>query len=248
MWEKFGRWQWNRLSARKKPLSIWARFSSSARCPILLSRRWGTATAGFLTWYEAAPTTHFRGLATLTNEDFAQELLAWRVNEQVPGMRARTAAKLAHSTARRLCNLEPWPAAIAPATAAPPPPGPQEQAEQAAADQVVANSNLVPASSTGTRVLNVQTIKLDTSLDHRLTAEITYLPHEKVIKTNAVYRKFMDEHCDTNRAPTLEQLTYLEQPGHRTQTSLCSGPTARDSKDEQHSRAAWWTAADNYTL
>ena len=70
-----------------------------------------TATMGFMVWFEAAPTTHNRGLATLTTDDFAEELRTWRVNGAVPSIRARTAAKLAHITARRLCLLEAWPTA-----------------------------------------------------------------------------------------------------------------------------------------
>ena len=179
-----------------------------------------TPLQSFLAWYEAAPTTHFRALGTLTVNDFAEELLTWRVNGQRPSVRARACAKLAHVTARRLCKLEPWPSAEAPtpitttlATADGNGGGTAAEAavmaREAEAQRASAGSNLVPASTSTTKLLNVQTIKLDDVLDQRLNAEITYIPETEVIRYNARYREVMDEACDEECKPTLEQLSAL---------------------------------------
>ena len=71
----------------------------------------------FLASIGATPATHYRLLAVLTSHDFEQVLGFYTVNGNAPSAIAMMAARLAHCTARRLCQLDPWPAAAAAAAA-----------------------------------------------------------------------------------------------------------------------------------
>ena len=71
----------------------------------------------FLASIGATAATHYRLLAVLTAHDFEQVLGFYAVNGNAPSAIAMMAARLAHCTARRLCQLDPWPAAAAAAAA-----------------------------------------------------------------------------------------------------------------------------------
>ena len=74
---------------------------------------------------------------------------------------------------------------------------------------MAAGSNQITASTATTRLVNVQTVRLDQTIDQRLTAEVTYVPDAEILKYNARYIRVMEEPCDPDVKPSLEQLSAL---------------------------------------
>lgn len=145
----------------------------------------------FLKFTGTNPTAHYRTLAALPPSMWDNMIGSLTVNGTAATMAEFGAAKLFHTTARCICNLDAWPNAAAPTTAPPP----------ATAQQ--------PNTANTSRPLNTPTIKLDQILDQKLTEEITYLPLPEIVKYEHNYQRIMEEPPTPATKPTSEQLTAL---------------------------------------
>ena len=172
----------------------WAGLSDiapTATTTVLLSAR-----AAFLNWADMGPQTHFRSLATMSVQDFKQQLNGWTVNSHPPSFGAMSAVILAHQTARYMCKHEVWPSEAATI---------QTQQAAIAAAAPPANNQQLPVANT----VNLPTIKVGHVLDQKLGEEITYMPPQDAQLMYARYIKVMDEAPGEDVAVTIEQLTAI---------------------------------------
>jgi hypothetical protein len=147
----------------------------------------------FLKFTGSSPTTHYRTLAALPPATWDVMIGGFTVNTTAANMAELGAAKLFHTTARCICNLDAWPSAAAPTTAPPPTPATQPN-----------------ITNTGSRALNTPTIKLDQVLDQKLSEEITYLPLPDLVRYEHNYIRIMEEAPTPATKPSAEQLTALQ--------------------------------------
>ena len=146
-----------------------------------------------------APQEHYRGLSTISPEDWKTMTAGIMVNGSPPGVMLRGKYNLFHSTARRICNLEAWPEPVtAPALTGGPAAAPTQQGSVPLHGQVV-----MPAR------VNLPTLNVGRVLDQRMTDEITYLPSGDVVKMLDRYIKIFEMEPPPPKAPTLDQLTAL---------------------------------------
>ena len=144
---------------------------------------------------QAAPDEHYRSIAMLAPADWSTATAGITFNGQPPSIALRGKIAFFHMTARRLCNLEPWPqiAAPAPAPSGLPPALPQSaQALQAS-----------------TRV-NLPVINIGKVLDQRMSDDVTFLDANDILTYNANYIRVMEVPPPTTKAVTREQLTALD--------------------------------------
>jgi hypothetical protein len=151
-----------------------------------------TPLEAFLKFTGTNPTAHYRTLAALPTAMWDTMIGGFTVNGTAANMAELGAAKLFHTTARCICNLDAWPNAAAPTTAPP----------TAAAPP--------PNAASTSRPLNTPTIKLDQVLDQKLSEEITYLPLPDIVRYEHNYQRIMEEPPTPATKPTSEQLTALQ--------------------------------------
>ena len=154
--------------------------------PVLLS-----PLEAFLKFTGTNPTAHYRTLAALPPAMWDNMIGSFTVNGTAANMAELGAAKLFHTTARCICNLDAWPNAAAPTTAPPTATAPP------------------PITANTSRPLNTPTIKLDQVLDQKLSEEITYLPLPDIVRYEHNYQRIMEEPPTPATKPTSEQLTAL---------------------------------------
>jgi hypothetical protein len=145
-------------------------------------------------YIQCAPDEHYRSIAALTAQDWAQSTSSITFNGAAPSVGLRGKIALFHATARRLCNLEPWPFAAAAPTNAP----------------VVPPANAPGSLMTGASRINLPVINLGKVLDQRMNDEVTYLDAADILTMNARYVQVMETMPPANKAVTREQLTALE--------------------------------------
>ena len=131
-----------------------------------------------------AHALHFRLLASVDPTAFATVLVGWRINALPPTPLHLAAATLMHSTARRLCALEPWPGMVPPAAAIVP---------------------LVPLPAVATGKF-----KLATVLDQTSESEVAYILDADLQACHARYQTVMGEPPTPELAPTEEQLSAVD--------------------------------------
>ena len=152
----------------------------------------------YMAFLQSCPTEHYSSMAQLTADDFYKFVTdGYKINGQPPGPVQKGRALQFHVTARRLCNLDPWPAphgwAAPTAAAATPPPN-------------------IPAAyrAGGAALINTPTIKMNQVLDQRMSDEITYISDPSMSKYLERYHKVMEEFPPPHLMASLEQVTALE--------------------------------------
>ena len=167
---------------------------ASAPAPALLS-----PIACMLKWAKAAPSDHYRGVANCDHADWKAALATLRFNGEELGLAERGTVILFHSTARRLCGLDPWPDDPATPAVTPPP---------VASPLTASMSSLGGAH--GVKALNLPTISLRQVLDQKANEEIVYLSAAALQAMLATYHKVMDELPPPDVAPCSEQLAAID--------------------------------------
>ena len=98
-------------------------------------------------------------MAQFSANEWPKEVADWKINGCKPSIKYRGAAIAFHSTARYMCELDPWPNT----TAAP------------VVVAVPGGAHSGTAQWNGPKCLNTPTIQINKHLDQRFTDEITYL-------------------------------------------------------------------------
>jgi hypothetical protein len=144
---------------------------------------------------QASPDEHYRSIAMLTPADWATATVDIKFNGVKPSIVLRGKIALFHVTARRLCNLEPWPQTALPAQMVGnlPPPLP--------------NTNQMLA---GPARINLPVLNIGKVLDQRMSDEVTFLEATDVLVMNARYIQVMETPPPTSKSVTREQLTALK--------------------------------------
>jgi hypothetical protein len=145
---------------------------------------------------QAAPDEHFRSIATLTEADWATATQNMTFNGHAPSIVLRGKIALFHITARRLCNLAPWPQAALPAQMANNLPPPLPLCAQ--------------ALLAGPARVNLPIINIGKVLDQRMSDEVTFLDATEILTMNARYIQVMEVAPPSNKSVTREQLTALQ--------------------------------------
>ena len=156
----------------------------------------------FLAWTKMSPSTHFRLLAMMNATDFQTAMWeGWKVNGEAPSFGARMSAILAHSTARCICRMEPWPDELVDA---------QVLASQTAAAQPATPKSAAPAPGPPGMGGASALIDLGLHLDMKMiTSQIAYLPSEEIQAFKMRYFSVMDRFPTPQTATTPEQLAGL---------------------------------------
>ena len=136
--------------------------------------------------------SHFRVVAMLDMATFAAALAGWLYLGAAPSMALIATANLFHVTARRICHLDPWPAAAAAHAAA------------------VAAAGLAAAAPPAIAAPRVTTaVKLAHVVDQTMDAEAAFIPDADVLAMHLRYENIMGEPPTPEAAATEEQLSAL---------------------------------------
>ena len=138
----------------------------------------------------------------LSEADWLTATLNITFNGVGPSIVLRGKIALFHMTARRLCNLAPWPQAGLPAAMANnlPPPLPLPQAVNQA----------IAAFVGGPARVNLPVTNIGKVLDQRMSDEVTYLDATEILTMNARYIQVMEVPPPTSKSVTREQITALK--------------------------------------
>ena len=142
---------------------------------------------------------HFRLIAILDAAVFAAAMAAWQYNGAAPSIALVASANLLYVTARRICLLEPWPAAAA------------AQAAAAAAALVAPPLPVAPIRLT-------TSVKLSQVIDQTLDADVPYIADPIVMAMHQRYITVMGEPPTPDVAATEEQLSAI---GHILDAGRC---------------------------
>ena len=177
-------------------LAAWCNISSVAPPPAQVASGQAAGPApvsnvqSLLSFLGSAPDEHYRSIATYTIPDWATEMTGILFNNATPSIMLKGKVALFHATARRLCNLEPWPTT-------------------ASAQPSAASAPLVQNGLTGAQRVNLPVLNIGKVLDQRMSDEITFLKDADVLVMLNRYIQVMEVEPPADKAATKDQLTAL---------------------------------------
>ena len=143
---------------------------------------------------------HFRVLAILDVATFAAAIAAWQYLGAAPSLALVASANLLHVTARRICLLDPWPAAAAAHAAA------------------VAAAGIAPPLPAAGQIRLTTSVKLSQVIDQTMDADVPYIADPIVMQMHQRYVTVMGEPPTPDVAATEEQLSAI---GHILDAGRC---------------------------